>query len=56
MSMQVLRQLCCNLCKTCIVCFLLFDLFRYKGAVLNAVDTPGHADFGGEVERSALGG
>jgi GTP-binding protein len=24
---------------------------RYKGAKLNIVDTPGHADFGGEVER-----
>ncbi|GBG64914.1 hypothetical protein CBR_g48662 [Chara braunii] len=25
--------------------------FEYKGYVLNVVDTPGHADFGGEVER-----
>ncbi len=24
---------------------------RYKGVKLNIVDTPGHADFGGEVER-----
>jgi len=24
---------------------------RYRGAKLNIVDTPGHADFGGEVER-----
>ena len=26
----------------------------YKGFMLNAVDTPGHADFGGEVERCAF--
>ncbi len=26
----------------------------YKGVRLNIVDTPGHADFGGEVERSLL--
>ncbi|MBS7400933.1 MAG: translational GTPase TypA [Eubacteriales bacterium] len=25
---------------------------RYKGVKINIVDTPGHADFGGEVERS----
>ena len=24
----------------------------YKGVKINIVDTPGHADFGGEVERS----
>ena len=26
----------------------------YRGVRLNIVDTPGHADFGGEVERSLL--
>ena len=28
-----------------------YTALRYKGFTLNAVDTPGHADFGGEVER-----
>ena len=26
-------------------------LFRYKGYSVNIIDTPGHADFGGQVER-----
>ena len=28
-----------------------YTSFSYKGYTINAVDTPGHADFGGEVER-----
>ena len=31
-----------------------YTSFPYQGHTLNAVDTPGHADFGGEVERCAL--
>lgn len=28
-----------------------YTSLQYQGITLNAVDTPGHADFGGEVER-----
>lgn len=28
-----------------------YTALKYNGFTLNAVDTPGHADFGGEVER-----
>lgn len=28
-----------------------YTSFPWRSCVLNAVDTPGHADFGGEVER-----
>eukprot|EP00775_Hariotina_reticulata_P011018 gene11018-11172_t len=34
-----------------ITIFSKYTSFIYKGHLVNAVDTPGHADFGGEVER-----
>jgi GTP-binding protein len=34
-----------------ITIFSKYTSFLYKGHLVNAVDTPGHADFGGEVER-----
>ena len=31
-----------------------YTSMSYQGCMLNAVDTPGHADFGGEVERCGI--
>lgn len=31
-----------------------YTSLSYKGHTINVVDTPGHADFGGEVERCAM--
>ena len=34
-----------------ITIFAKYTHFKYKDTIMNCVDTPGHADFGGEVER-----